>query len=260
MDGKETVLKKFDAHGDKLTHWKIYYGYDAKGGQLADTTETHKGDLDAALSRKKLVEALNLLPPDDYLIQFKSAPTATNNIVSHRFQIGHVYNTVQQNGDSPIIKGYVSPETVELRIANALLTRDLQDIRKEIREAKNNEGNGTLKELIAGFKEILPVIKGWNTGQPVLEPRPVVVRGPKSEEEAARVSEAQERRAYFLKLSNEATAGLYDANDFDDVKPAEHGILLLWCMNEFRKSNPEMFNTLKPQLLAFADKLNEEEE
>lgn len=256
MDGKESVLAKFDSHSAKLPHWKIYYGYDTNKGNLADSTETHIGDLDVKLSRTKLVYALDNLPPDDYCIQFKTAPTNNNNIIYHRFKIGYAINyNQQQQGNQPLpphMRGYVSPEQVELRISNELLKRDLEDFKKEMRELKATKVTAW-KDIMDGAKELLPVIKGMLQGGGT-EARPVRVLGPalNTEEQQA----AQERRAYFLKLSNEATSGLYNPEDFGEMTPGEYGIVLLWCINEYKKANPQVYaDLLRPELLKVAEKL-----
>lgn len=256
MDGKESVLTKFDSHKGKLVHWKIYYGYSAIASQLTDTTENHIGELDENLSRKKLEEAIDRLDPGEYLIQYKKTPSDSNNIVNQRFKIGYTYGTgTQQNqNQNPAIRGWVSPEQVELRVQNELLKRDLDDFRKEIIKVQE-EKSGALKDLIPLVRELAPVIRGL-FGAPQTEARPIRVLGPQLNNEEQQA--AQERRTYFLKLSNEATSGLYDPNDFGEMAPGEHMIVFAWCVNEYRKANPEMFKALKPELLKYAEKLEEQ--
>lgn len=251
MDGKESVLQKFDTHSDKLVHWKMYYGYAPVPGQLCDSTETFKGELDKDLSRKRLVEALELLPPDDYLIQFKPAPTSNNNIISHRFRIGRVESTQVERVNPAVMKGYVSADYMNERINNALLNRDLEDLKKDLKDLKDKKDGG-FKE-IAGelIKQGLPMLMGYLKGARQLEPRPQVVRGPQTEDKVA------ERKTFFLNLNKEATEGLYCEEDFGTMHPSEYGIVVLWCLNEWRKENPEMFATLKPTLTVYADKLDE---
>lgn len=254
MDGKESVLAKFDTHSDKLIHWKIYYGNEPKPSWLTDSTE-HFKTIDKVISRKKLVEALDRLPADEYLIQFKSSATGNNNIINHRFAIGREYNTsANPNSNLPAMRGYISAEHAEEKTKAALANRDIQDLKEQIRDLRT-EKDSSFKALAGELlKEHLPILIGLLKGNAQLEPRPRVVNGP------APGTEAQERKQYFLGLNKEATEGLYTEDDFGTMHPSEYGIVLLWCINEFRKENEEMFNNIKPQLLKYAERLEQQKE
>lgn len=257
MDGKEKVLQTFEANSEKLTHWKIYYGYAAVQGQLAESTENYIGELDKALSRKMLVEAMDRLDPGEYLVQFKSAPTASLNIINCRFKIGH--GTTSQIQQQPNMKGYMDHTTfdqlmtakigaMEEKFEKKLLQRKMDDLEKEIKELKKQKGG--VGDLVGVAREVVAMFKGM-TGDPVrqLEPRPVVVRGPSAE------ADAKARDKYFKDLYDVAILELFDSEG-EGKQGTENGIVLLWCLNEYRKKNPDVWNSLKPTILKEAEALN----
>jgi exonuclease V gamma subunit len=261
MDGKEKVLKQFDFNNGTRLYWKIYYGYDAKlASNLAIAFDTYGNDIDREFSRKKLSEALDLLPPGDYLVQFKHGISDNTNIINTRFEIGHAFNPNREvNIQGPAMKGYLSPEQhqelVQAQIGK--VTAEFQQQRtldkmntmlEEMRKIKAEKPKTDWHEIMKAGKEIIAEIKGLaalnNPAAPIAQR--VAISGPKAQPD--------ERTAQLTKMYQDAMAE-WITSEGGGITGSENFMIQVWCLNEYRKKNPTAWEAIKPTIMKMAEEI-----
>lgn len=277
MNGKETVLEKFDVYGGDKPHWKIYYGNSPLPGNLIESTEIYEDKgLDKATSKQKLQDALDRLTPGEYLIQMKGSSKANTQIVRTDFKIGYTSGAPAVNGTTTntnipggdwIRRADVN-DLVNARIAGVeakfekkMLATEMEELRKEMKELKKNGGGG-LSELANTIKEVVVMVKGMS-GAPVHQPIRVLAGSKVQPATQTRTQdqekEALERRQYFSSLNNDAVKELMD-DEGGGEEGFENVCVLIWCLNEYRKENPAMWDSVKPEILKHAEKLDQDAE
>lgn len=263
MDGKEKVLKQFDFNNGTRLYWKIYYGYDAKlASNLAISLDSYGNDVDKEFSRKKLVDALDLLPPGDYLIQFKFGISDNTNIINTRFEIGHSYNRENPGNvvQRPVMQGYLSPEQhkemldaqigkVKAEMQQKHMLDKMEAMLQEMKKVKAEKPKTDWHEIMKGAKEIFAEIKGLASMNNAA-PAKVAISGPKSQPDAR----TQQLAEMYKKAMQE-----WSISEGGGIAGDENFMMQIWCLNEYRKKNPGMWNTIKPEIMKMAEDIQEQQ-
>jgi len=271
------------ARNSRQKHWKVYYGYDARNGGVAlDSGIFLDPNPDIESSMAVLSKNLELLPPGEYLIHMKEDPKDKNDIVKLRFTIvqspvgttgiagygysGHQMMQVQER----IPAGYVSSDVVEARLKELetrltsqfqiqTMQQQLKELTKQMKEGASDGIGSIIKEIRAtavelGFvKTPKPAVKVGVAG---LQSGNVPgVQQPAQEQPQNTNQPTQEQLELAHKYNNVLKSTLKELDE--SVGGVEERIVLLYCLNEFRKDQPSVWESVLPQLEQYKKPLYE---
>lgn len=261
QDPRKIALQKFDENSanNRYLHWKLYYGQDAtKQSNLCATSGTIV-DFDRDSSRKHLQRSLEVLGEGDYLIQYKENPEKSQTPISYRFTIGYQDAAIgagrqQEQGGNNIPANYMRAEDVKQLVTaeigkvtatmeKAQLLKENEELVKELKELRKKNSGFNLNEALAQFNAMITAISG-NKPAPVNGPRVSIAKGEDIDPDAERLQ--QHYQKIYLKVLEEMQAragGAYENID------------LLFCLNEWIKENPALYESLKPQIMKYAARL-----
>jgi len=270
--------------------WRLYYGHDAKNGNLASTSESFHAE-NGQLTHKTSIEALEkllpLLPSGDYKIGFKEEEQKSDNVY-YTFRLSNQADPgINGNGSFPVRQqqpilpnNMVTIETMnqimDARIGKMQsefeknqLQRDLAELRKE-NEKLSRKKNSDWSGLIELGKVVVPQIMAKLNGTPGPQVAIMGNGGFKVPADAAKQStmvndqgaesesevelSPEEQQAYQKKWLD------FHGNNiklvFESQGSNEKGIILIFLLRRWMEENPDMFKTIVlPQLEPFKKEL-----
>lgn len=262
---KEQTISTVLAYGDlnKLPHWKVYYGVDAKLQNVAGNSEVMcahiPGELTWENSRPVLSNVLNMLPEGRYIIHFKADPTSTKKECMHVFDIafnpyaspgihGAPFQMQQalpqpqpqltQDYIQAAIKGAVAE--VEARFVKENYERQINELKAKLKEKIKNSGSGNITELIREARQTFVMLKQMDApattqiGIAGAESKTVGEQNKQAEQEQQQQTQVDPK---LVELQRETLTEL--ANKWGSI---EDMIINLYCLKEVMNDKEEMFN------------------
>lgn len=282
-DAIENVMA-FAKQYESKPYWRLYYSHEAKpsnqaGEAVAFTQEN--GSLTPKTSQEALKATLQLMPPGDYKVGFKTEEKDTSGIVWYVFKIpgaiANINGMIQpQQGAYQPPKDMVTMETMRLMMdagigkvtaefEKMILKTELNTLKDEIkglRKKKDVNWNGLIElgtkglAFFTGQEGTQVAISGLG-GKPILQnqSQQKVAEPVKETEEQETEEDKQAYAAKLLQIHENNIKVLSKLFGGD-----EEMIITLYCLRRYIEDNPGSMAMLKPNIDKYRSELETDED